>query len=221
MTETRALIEALVERAAPVRRLRPPLLRAGLWLALCGIVLVLLAVAHGVRPDLADRLQQPWFAVGIVAALVTGVAAAIASFMISLPDRSRLWLLLPAPALAVWLSGIGYGCFTDWISMGPNGIQFGETMRCFATLLLTSVPLSVAMLVMLRYAALLRAKSVALTGGLAVAAMTSSALLLLHDLDATVMILVWNLGTAAVIPALSGIFGRRLLSWVSAPSRLT
>ena len=171
------------------------------------------------RPDLAARLQQPWFATGIAAALVTGITAAIASFMASLPDRSRLWLLLPVPALAVWLSGIGYGCFADWVSMGPDGVQFGETMRCFATLLLTSVPLSLAMVVMLRYAALLRAKAVTLMGGLAVAAMTSSALLLLHDLDATVMILVWNLGTAAVIAALSGLFGRRLLSWMSPPLR--
>jgi len=32
----------------------------------------------------------------------------------------------------------------------------GEAASCFATLLLTSVPLSVAMVVMLRYAALLR-----------------------------------------------------------------
>jgi hypothetical protein len=215
VTQTRELIDALVERAAPVRRLRPPLLRAGLWLAFCGIILALLAITHGVRPDLAERLRQPWFAVGMAAAFLTGITAAIASFMISLPDRTRLWLLLPVPALAVWLSGIGYGCFADWVNIGPDGVHLGETVRCFATLLLTSVPLSLAMLAMLRYAALLRAGAVALMGGLAVAAMTASALLLLHELDATVMILVWNLGVATVISALGSVFGRRLLSWAA------
>ena len=43
------------------------------------------------------------------------------------------------------------------------------------------------------------------------AAITSSALSLFHDLDATVMILIWNLGTAALITGLGGVFGRRFL----------
>ena len=34
MTRTPDLIDALVEPATPVRRLRPPMVRAGLWLAL-------------------------------------------------------------------------------------------------------------------------------------------------------------------------------------------
>ena len=59
--------------------------------------------------------------------------------------------------------------------------------------MLTSVPLAIALAVMLRYAALLRPGAVALAGALAVAGITSSALSLFHDLDATVMILIWNL----------------------------
>ncbi len=39
----------------------------------------------------------------------------------------------------------------------------------------------------------------AMMGGLVVAAITSTALSLFHELDATVMIRVWNLGTAALI----------------------
>jgi hypothetical protein len=103
---------------------------------------------------LAERLQQPAFVVSLVAALATGTLAAVAAFVISLPDRSRWWLLLPAPALVVWVSTIGYGCFADWVSIGPDGLRLGETVRCFATLLLASVPLTLGMLVMLRYAAL-------------------------------------------------------------------
>ena len=49
MTTTPDLIDALVECAAPVRRLRPPLVRAGLWLAFAGVILALLAIGHGVR----------------------------------------------------------------------------------------------------------------------------------------------------------------------------
>ena len=216
MRKTSDLIDDLVESAAPVRRLRPPYLRAALWLALAASVLGLLCIAHGVRADIAARLQQPAFVVSMIGALATAVLAAFASFKLSLPDGSRWWLLLPFPALVIWISTIGYGCLTDWVSTSPGGVRMGEAARCFATLLLTSVPLSIAMLIMLRHAALLRPTAVSAAGGLAVAAMTSFALSLIHDLDATIMILIWNLGAAALIAGLAGAFGRPTLAWVAA-----
>jgi hypothetical protein len=210
VTATRELIDTLVECATPVRRLRPPLVRAILWLAFAALVIVLIVMGHGLRPDFALSLHQPAFAVTTAAALATGILSAIAAFVISLPDRSRWWLVLPMPALAVWMSTIGYGCLTDWVSLGPEGIRFGEESRCFAILVFTSVPLAIALAIMLRYAAMLRAGAVATTGGLAIAAITASALPLFHNHDATAMILVWNLGTALLITSITGVFGRRI-----------
>jgi hypothetical protein len=219
VTRTAELIDALVECATPVRRLRPPLLRAALWLGFAGLILALLAIGHGVRADLAQRLHQQSFVVSIAAAVITGILSAIAAFAISLPDRSQWWLLLPMPTLAVWVGTIGYGCFADWVSIGPDGVHMGEALRCFATLILTSVPLAIALSVMLRYAALLRAGAVAMMGGLAIAAITSTALALFHDLDATIMILVWNLGTAALITGVGSLCGDRMFRWMA--SRLS
>lgn len=215
MITTPDLISSLAANMRPVRRLRPPVARAACWLLLAAIVLTLLAINQGIRPDLAQRLHDPAFAVGLTGATLTGVLAAVAAFLVSLPDRSRLWLLLPAPAVVIWLSNIGYQCFAQWISIGPDGISLGEATRCFATLVLTSLPLSLAMLVMLRYAAPLRPTSVMLMGSLAVAAITASALSLFHSVDASVMILMWNVGTAVAFVALGGLFGRRLFRWVA------
>ena len=153
--------------------------------------------------------------VGLSGSILTGACAAIAAFMLSLPDRSRLWLLLPLPALALWISTIGYQCLTDWVTVGADGIRLGETARCLATLVLTGLPLSLAMLVMLRAAAPLRPTGATVTGSLAVAAITATALSLFHYLDATVMILFWNLGTAAIMLGLGSLFGRRLFSRVA------
>jgi len=69
--------------------------------------------------------------------------------------------------------------------------------------------------VMLRYAAPLRPMSVTLTGSLAVAAITATALSLFHDLDATVMILTWNLGTAALFVGLGAALGGKMFSWAA------
>ena len=215
MIKTPDLIASLAANATPVRRLRPPVMRAACWLLLAAVVLTLLAINQGIRPDLVERLREPTFATGLAASLLTGVLAAIAAFLVSLPDRSRLWLLLPLPALVLWLSNIGYQCLVQWIDIGPDGVSLGEAARCFATLVLTSLPLSLAMLVMLRYAAPLRPTAVALMGSLAVAAITATALSLFHTIDATVMILMWNVGTAIMLVALAGVFGRKMFRWVA------
>ena len=215
MITTPDLIGALAANLAPVRRLRPPVTRALSWLLLAALLLAVLAVSQGIRPDLAQRLHGPSFILGVAGASLTGILAAVAAFMLSLPDRSRFYLLLPAPALVLWLSTIGYQCLTNWVSIEPNGIRLGETARCFATLVLTSLPLSLAMVVMLRYAAPLRPMSVTLTGSLAVAAITATALSLFHDLDATVMILMWNLGTAALFIGIGAALGGKMFSWAA------
>ena len=103
MITTPDLIASLSANPAPVRRLRPPLLRACCWLALAGLVLVLLGVSHGLRPDFSKQLGDRAFVVGLVASLLTGVLAAVSAFMLSLPDRSRLYGLLPLPSLLIWM----------------------------------------------------------------------------------------------------------------------
>jgi len=47
-----------------------------------------------------------------------------------------------------------------------------------------------------------------------VSAIAATAMTLIHDLDASVMILMWNFGAAA---RLGGLFGRRMLAWVALP----
>jgi hypothetical protein len=215
MIATPDLIESLAANMKPVRRLRPPVTRAACWLLLAALVVALLAVSQGIRPDLAQRLHDPAFAAGMAGAALTGVLAAIAAFFVSLPDRSRLWLILPVPAVTIWLSNIGYQCLTQWISMAPNGVSLGETTRCLATLVLTSLPLSLAMLVMLRYAAPLRPTAVTFMGSLSVAAITATALSLFHTADATLMIIMFNVGTAAMFVGLGSLFGRRMFEWIA------
>ena len=215
MIATPDLIESLSRNMKPVRRLHPPVTRAACWLLLAAVGVGLLAVSQGIRPDIMSRIHDPSFAAGIVGAVLTGVLAAVAAFLVSLPDRSRLWLLLPAPAVVLWLSNIGYQCLGDWVSIGPDGVSIGEATRCLATLVLTSLPLSLAMLVMLRYAAPLRPTAVTCMGSLAVAAITATALSLFHSADATLMIIMFNIGTAMMFVGFGALFGRRMLQWIT------
>jgi hypothetical protein len=216
VTTTDDLIDTLVERAAPVRRLRPPLVRAALWLAFAGLLIAAVAAGAGMRPDFMAHLRQPAFAVTIAAALATGILATVTAFTVSIPGRSRWWLALPLPPLAVWMSTIGRGCLAGWVSLEP-GFRLGEELRCAAILVLTSVPLAIALAAMLRYAAMLRPGAVALSGGLAIASIVAAALPMFHDHDATAMILLWNLGTAALITGVAGLLGRWMAARLHAP----
>jgi hypothetical protein len=47
------------------------------------------------------------------------------------------------------------------------------------------------------------------TGGLAVAAMTATVMSLFHELNATIMVLIWNLGVAAMIVSIGYILALR------------
>lgn len=188
------------------------------WLLLAAAIMGLMTVSHGVRPQFAERMQDAVFAINMISSLITGVLATIATFFVSLPDRSRRWLLLPAPALAVWLSTIGYQCFAGWVPVPPGAITVEAASGCLATLVLTSLPLSLLMLAMLRYTAALRPTSVILMGSLAVSAITATALSMFHPLDATAMILGWNLGTAVLFLAGAAIFSRKVSSTASGKS---
>jgi hypothetical protein len=211
--DTPSLIRLLVEDAAPVRRLRSPGVRAVQWLALAAFIVVLLAISHGVRPDLTERLPEASFVLSIAASLATGVLAAVAAFLVSLPDRSPRWLLLPVPALVLWLLTVGYSCLFNWVSIGPDGLQVGESARCFATLALTSLPLNLAMGMMVRHASALNPGPVSLAAGLAVAGIAATALALLHNLDATAMVLIWNVGGAVAVMVCTRLLTRRVFEW--------
>ncbi|MBS2132217.1 DUF1109 domain-containing protein (plasmid) [Burkholderia thailandensis] len=213
---TSEVIDSLVADSTPVRPLHRPLWRATGWLTFAVLVLAALAVAHGLRPDLSLKLHERVFATGIAAAAATGILAAVGAFVASVPGRSLRWVLLPVPALLVWISTIGYGCLTNWVKIGPDGLSPGETARCFATLVLTGVPLSLTLLIMLRHVARLAPAPVAMAGSVAVSAMTAVALSLYHPLDATVMILMWNIGLTVILLIGSASYGSRLFRWIGA-----
>lgn len=214
MIPTPDLIQALVTQATPVHRLWRPMPRAALWLILAAGIIAVLALYHGLRPNLADKLCEPTFLIQLAASLLTGVTAAITAFHISLPDRSRAWLLLPLPTLLLWISSIGYSCLTNWVASVAGDPMLDESLRCFETVVLTSVPLSLMLLIMLRHAGPIRPVATAGVGALAVAALAATALSLLHDIDATTMVLIWNFGTVGLFVTIGSALSRRLFSLV-------
>ena len=97
---TGKLIERLVAEAKPVKRLKPPAIRAALRLvgvmAAAAIAVLFFSDLEAFRRRIAD----PALMLELAATFATGAAAVLAAFNLSLPDRSRAWALLPLPANA-------------------------------------------------------------------------------------------------------------------------
>jgi hypothetical protein len=204
------LIAQLAAGVRPVRPLRPPLLRALFWLAIAVVVIGIVVTVVGIRPDFMEEMGETHYQLEWAGALLTGVLSAIAAFHVSLPDRPRAWALLPLPGLAFWLFSIGYGCMTDWVRLGPQGFAFGTSFFCFRSILLISLPLSVALLVMLRFAGSVRPVATIASAMLAASALSACGVSMFHGDEATLMVLVWHGGAVALLVGLGTLLNRRL-----------
>ena len=217
MNTTPELIESLTGDLHPVPASRPPLVRAFAWLAACLTVAALAAAITGAWPPMLARFADSRFAIELAATLLTGIAGTAAAFMLAIPDRSRAWVALPAPFLALWLATSGYGCYRNWLVTGADGLKLGRSADCFVFILACSVPMAVALWFALRrMAAGLDPIRVTATGGIGVAALAAAALQFWHPFDVTVADLAAHAAAVAIVCAVIIAAGPRRL--VLAPS---
>jgi hypothetical protein len=201
MDRTDALIARLAEGLMPVTRLRPPLLRAGLWLAVAAVLGAALVFGFGRIDIFVRRAADPKLAVELAATLLTAVLAVISAFELSLPDRSKHWALLPLPPLALWIASSGYSCWRHWLKYGPDGWEAGESAHCFVWIVGFGIPLAIALMAALRRARPLAPLLPATVGGLGVAALAAFLLQFFHPFDVTFMDLGLHLAAVAVVVA--------------------
>lgn len=210
MITTPELIEALAADAKPVRRLAPPLTRAGLWLTGFLLLVGVVTWATSAWPLMLQRVQMTRFALEMSATFLTGLAAVIAAFYLSLPDRSRFWILLPLPTLALWLASSGYGCYQNWIESGPQGWHLGRSSDCFMFIIMLSIPVAIALYAVLRRARPLDPLPVMALGGLGVAGLAAAVLQFYHPFDVTIVDLAAHVAAVVIVVGAMAIGGKTL-----------
>ena len=209
MTSTEDLIASLADKAQPVKRLRAPWLRAFFWLAGCLALLGLATLVTNAWPAMMTRLTDGRFALEMVATTLTGIAAVVAAFFVGLPDRSRLWLALPLPFLALWIGSSGYECYRNWVEFGPGqSLIVGESLHCFGFIVGLSIPLAGALYFAVGRIPTLYPGQVMAVGGLGIAALGAAMLQFFHPFDVTAMDLGLHAAAVALVAAVMGLFGR-------------
>lgn len=207
---TEKVLAGLVADLRPVRRLRAPGWRAAGWLAAALAVVGVAVALSGLRSDIGARLMMPHEVGQWLASVAMGTLAAVAAFLVALPDRSPRWALLPLPALAVWVSMLGWGCSEDLARMGSRAMAPGDGWACLGFIAGLGLPLLGTILLVLRHAAPIRPVRVPILGGFAAAALCSAGDSLLHGLDASSAVLLWHGGTVLLVTAMGGAVGLAL-----------
>jgi hypothetical protein len=164
------------------------------------------------RPELVGKLRDPMFITEQLAALATGIAAAIAAFATIVPGFSGRWAMLPLLPLTVWLASLGPGCLREFSQFGV-GIPLEHSLLCLPTIVFLGAVPAIAMAMMLRRGAPLTPFLTAALGGLAAAGIGNTGVRLVHPEDVTVMLLVWHVGSVMALSILAGSAGRYLLKW--------
>jgi len=186
---------------------------AWLLVAIPYVALVVFVVSP--RADLISKASEWRYVIEQVAALATGMTAATAAFASVVPGYDRKFLFLPALPLAVWLGSLGEGCVQDWIQLGPNGLSLQPDWFCFPAIVLVGAVPAIAMAVMLRRGAPLTPHITTAIGGLAAAGLGNFGLRLFHSQDASLMVLVWQVGTVFILTTIAAWAGHYLLNWRS------
>jgi hypothetical protein len=216
---TDALIQDLVATTRPVKRLARPELRALAWLGLALLVVVIVMAIHGIdTAELRSAFTDPRLIGEEIATVATAVSAAIAAFSSIVPGASRRWNWVPFVALVAWVLLTGAGCAADYANMGPAALGLRLDTACFVPGAIAGAILTVVVIAMLKRGAPLVPRLTLVFAGIAVAATVNFGLLVLHEGDVSIMLLVWHTGYVVALAAIGAWVAPIFLGW---PRRTT
>lgn len=211
---TEDLIRQLASDARPVRRTPPLVVRIVVWAALAGASLGVVLMYLGIRRELGDAGSRMDFVVESALLLLIALAAAAGALIVSVPgaERSPLVRWLPVAALAMYVLWVA-GELVAAAALGTPTGRVGMGWSCVSkTAGIAAVP-AVALLLMVRRAAPLRAAWAGLLAILATVAVGALGANAVCPNDRPVHLLVWHVAPLMFFAAAGAALGRWLLGW--------
>jgi len=211
---TEQLIEALASDAGPVRPLAPPLRRA---LATLGVLALLFSVAIYFLSDVRQLLsryagREAVMALEMTAMLATAAIAVTGAYFVSIPGRSKRWLIAPIPTFLLWLLLSGAGCYEALVRSGSGGLAIGHSMDCLIFIVAASLVIGAPFAWRLSRAAPIDPLPVALLGGLGTAALAAFLLQFFHPFAVTFIDLAVHVVAILIVVGAAGLLNKRALS---------
>jgi hypothetical protein len=213
---TDALIRELSATARPVRPLLRPELRALTWFLVALATIVVVMAIHGIDAnEMGKALTDPRLIGEEIATVFTAVTAAMAAFRSTVPGVRREWFWLPFAGLASWVFLTGSGCASDYATIGPAAFNLRSDAGCLVPGAIAGAIGTIVIVVMLKRGAPLVPRLTLVFAGMAVAATVNFGLLVLHEGDVSIMLLVWHTAYVAALAAVGAWVAPALLGWPS------
>jgi hypothetical protein len=211
--KTEDLIGSLVESAAPVKRLHMPPVRLLFWLGLSFPWIALIAWVYGPRTDLAAKVQDITWLTEQSLALATAIAAGLAALCACVPGRPIWERLMPIVPLTLWIGMIVDGCVRSILAGGPWSSLIRLDIACLPQIAMLGLVPAVAMIGLVRKGAPVAPYTTVAYASLAATALAAFGLRFYHAEDASLMILVWQMGSVALLTGVFTLLAPRLLPW--------
>lgn len=206
---TERLIETLASDARPVKPLAPPLRRALAALAVAAVAGAILVILAGDMDGMLRRYsgREPMMVAEMAAMVATAVLAIVGAFILSIPGRSRAWLLAPLPSFLLWFGLSGAGCL-----FGAAAPDAEHSVNCLTFLLGASLVVGAPLLWLLSRARPIEPLPTALLGGLGAAALSALLLQFFHPFELTPIDLAVHFATVLLVLAIAAASRRRILA---------
>jgi hypothetical protein len=211
---TEDLIQQLAGEVQPVSRLRPVAMRLAGWLVLAAVSFGVVLLLMGVRRSLGDGADRADFAFEAALLIVTALSAAAGALVVSVPGAERSPVVRWAPVIAatasiLWAAGeLGYAAATG----APTGRLTFAWHCVYKTSSIAAVP-GIALFVMVRRAAPLRAVWAGLLAVLATAAVGVLGANVICPNDRPLHMLLWHVAPLMLFAAGGAALGAWLLKW--------
>jgi hypothetical protein len=131
------LINNLAQEAAAVKPAPHPFMLSARWTAWAAGFLILSLALSGLRPDIMQELQRPWFVIELAALLCILVATSMSAALLSFPDlhQMRRLVLMPVIAFALLVLVLIFA----WMADNPAAPLPIHSFECTISIMLVSM----------------------------------------------------------------------------------
>ncbi len=209
--DTEKLIESLAGEGARKPMMRP-LLQMALWLAGTLIWVAFVAGHMGLRPDIAAKMAQPFYLPELVLLSLLSVSAALAALCLARPDGYHYpWMRhVPPVLLACWAAVAAAGMAWTAPPLPPEILDPAQ-FDCTRCILQIAVPPGIAMFLMVRGGAPVRAGGAGFMSALSVASLAYLCMRLVEPNDSPFHLLLWHAAPVLVLCLAGLALGRAFL----------
>lgn len=213
VVRTEELVVSLAGDIRPVQRLRLPSVRLLVWLGLSLPWVALIVWYRGPRADIALKMGESAWLFEQSLALITALAAGLAALCASIPGRPVWERALPLLPLGLWIAIIVDGSIRSVVAGGTWSLLVEVDWVCLPNIASLGVVPAVAMIALIRRGAPVSPYATIGYAALAATALAEFGLRFFHAEDASLMILVWQMGSVAFLTAICTVFARYLFPW--------